>query len=306
MKLPPLNSLRAFEAVARLGSIRAAANELGTSPSTVSEHIKNIEYHLSVTLVQRKANALELTDRGATYARKIRSGLQTIASATEELGVSFQEKRLRITCVPSLANSWMPEVISKLKSDYPKFDIECDFSPSPRDLVTEGFDAAIRYGSGEYPDVHAELLLTDRIAPVCSPETKLWIKSETDLARLDKIECSEGVHSSFSQWRHWCSTALEDKGIDNLISKPAACVNSTAFAIKMLLNSRSVAILDYNSVKSELALGKLVCPLGTWVEAKNSYFFVYPKSKPLSSKAKRLKTALKNYIKLKAQPPLES
>lgn len=303
MNLPPLNSLRAFEAVARLGSIRAAAKDLGTSPSTISEHIKNIEYSVGVALVQRNANALALTAQGAIYAQSVRSGLQVIARATEELDPSRRTGTLRITCVPSLANTWMPGVLSKLKEAHPDLEVECDFSPFPRDLHAEGFDLAIRYGSGQYKDAHAELLLTDRIAPVCSPETKLWIKEETDLASLDRIECSEGMNSSVSQWHHWSSIALKSTDCSALTSQAITWVNSTSFAVEMLLKSRTIAILDYNSVKLDLTQGKLVCPLGGWVEAQHSYFIVYPKAKPLSQRAKQLKAALKAYVKLEAQPP---
>ncbi|MCZ4354145.1 LysR family transcriptional regulator [Roseovarius aestuarii] len=303
MKLPPLNSLKVFEVVARLGSIRAAANELGSSPSTVSEHIKNIEYSVGVSLVQRNSNALVLTENGKTYARSIRSGLHEIARATEQLNSSRRADSLRVTCVPSLATSWIPDVLAKLKKAHPNFEVEFDFSPSPRELIIDGFDLAIRYGSGNYKDKQAELLLTDRIAPVCSPETKLWIKSEADLEFLDRIECSEGLNPIRSQWEHWLTTSFQNPEATPLSSKSITRVNSTTFALEMLLNSRAIAILDYNSVKAELEQGRLVCPLGGWVDAQHSYYIVYPKTKPLSKRAKQFKAALKSYVKNTAQPP---
>lgn len=303
MKLPPLNSLRAFEVVARLGSIRAAAKELGTSHSTVSEHIKNIEYSVGVPLVQRNANTLFLTEHGEKYSRNVRLAFLELARATEELDLSRKVESLRITCVPSLAVTWMPHVLAKLKTSFPNIKIECDFSPSPRDLQTDGYDLAIRYGSGRYKDTHTELLLTDRIAPVCSPETKLWIKTQADLSNLDRIECSEGLNPARTQWEHWCSVALKTSESNLLESQSITRVNSTAFALEMLQTRRAIAILDYNSVKSDLAIGRLVCPLGGWVEAQHSYYIVFPKTKPLGQPAKQFKAALKAYIRDAAQPP---
>lgn len=303
MKLPPLNALRAFEAVARLGSIRGASRELRISPSAISTHIKNLEYDIGLPLVQRKANALVLTKDGARYATNIRSGLQEISRATEEITDSPKNNSLRITCVPSLATTWMPEVFAKFRETHLSVSVECDFSPLLRQLYEDGFDLAVRYGRGDYPDDHSEPLFTDRIAPVCSPETQPCVVTPADLAKLDRIECAEGVKSSKSQWQYWCSRALADTEMSEFPGQSVTLVNSSTFAVEALLNSRTIAILDYSSVRNELAEGKLVCPLGGWVEAQNSYFVAYPKGRPLSNAAKQFKAVLKKHLRTSVGTP---
>lgn len=303
MNLPPLNSLRVFELVARHGSIRAAAYHLNTSPSTVSEHIKKIEYFLGVSLFNRTPNTLVLTDDGAAYAMSIRSGLASISKATQEVMGLQETSLLRITCVPNIANTWMPAVLSKVKKANSNIDIECDFSPLPRDLLTDGYDAAVRYGSGVYADAHTEHLLTDKIAPVCSPETSHWIKKNDDLRSIDRIECSEGTNTPSTRWEYWCTRSLSKSDYRDLAIANITLVNSTAFAIEALVRDKSIAIMDYNSVKDQLLNGRLVCPLGGWIDAQHSYYFAYPKSKPLSKSAKVLKAILKSFVAMSAQPP---
>lgn len=302
-RLPPLNALRAFEAVARFGSIRAASRELNTSASTISTHIKNLEYFLGHALIERSANSITLTNSGTRYAEEVKESFGRLLHATEELCSSATAGSLKITCVPSLATTWMPDIFKEFKAANPAVGIKFDFSPLPRKLYEEGFDLAVRYGQGKYKDDHSELLLTDRIAPVCSPETQHWMRSTYKLTKVERIECAEGVGSERTQWQHWCSSAPNNDGLASLESQPVTFVNSVAFAIETLLNSRAVAILDYNSVKAELTDGRLVCPFGSWVDARNSYFVVFPKRKPLARHAKQLKAMLKSYAETSAAPP---
>ena len=302
-RLPPLNALRAFEAVARFGSIRAASRELSTSASTISTHIRNLEYFLGHALIERNANSIALTSSGARYAEEVKESFGRLLHATEELCSSATAGSLRITCVPSLATTWMPDIFREFKAANPTVGIEFDFSPLPRKLYEEGFDLAVRYGQGKYKDDHSELLLTDRIAPVCSPETQRWMRSGDNLTKVERIECAEGLGADRTQWQHWCASAPNNDGMASLESQPVTFVNSVAFAIETLLNSCSVAILDHSSVKAELDEGRLVCPLGPWVDAQNSYFVVFPKRKPLARHAKQLKAMLKSHAEVSAAPP---
>ena len=302
-RLPPLNALRAFEAVARSGSIRAASRELNTSASTISTHIRNLEYFLGHALIERTANSIELTSSGARYAEEVKESFGRLLHATEELCSSATAGSLKITCVPSLATTWMPDIFREFKSAYPTVGIEFDFSPLPRKLYEEGFDLAVRDGQGKYQDDHSELLLTDRIAPICSPETQQWMRSADDPATIGRIECAEGLGTDRTQWQHWCASVPKNDGMAHLESQPVTLVNSVAFAIETLLNNRAVAILDHNSVKAELTDGKLVCPFGSWVDAQNSYYVVFPKRKPLALHAKQLKAMLKSYAETSAAPP---
>ena len=303
-RLPPLNALRAFEAVARFGSIRAASRELRTSASTISTHIRNLEYFLGHALIERNANSIALTSAGARYAEEVKESFGHLLHATEELFSSASAGSVKLTCVPSLATTWMPDIFREFKAANPTVDIEFDFSPLPRKLYEEGFDLAVRYGQGKYKDDHSEFLLTDRVAPVCSPETQQWMCSTDTPTKVERIECAEGLGTDRTQWQHWRALVPNNDGMASLESQPVTFVNSVAFAIETLLSSRAVAILDHNSVKAELTEGKLVCPFGSWVDAQNSYFVVFPKRKPLARHAKQLKAMLKSYAEINAAPPL--
>ena len=107
MKLPPLNSLRAFEAAARTGSFTAAAGELGVTSAAVSMQVRNLENFLGKKLFQRSNNRITLTDAGMVVYHGSATALSGIAAITERLLESEKQAKLVISIVPSLAERWL-------------------------------------------------------------------------------------------------------------------------------------------------------------------------------------------------------
>ncbi|MDA0998725.1 MAG: LysR family transcriptional regulator, partial [Proteobacteria bacterium] len=106
--IPPMNALRAFEAAARLGSFKAASDELNVTPSAVSHQIGNLENMLGVRLFHRHGRRLLLSDTGDIYWRRVRDGLQRLAAATEGIAAAGARKNiLTIVAAPSLAAKWL-------------------------------------------------------------------------------------------------------------------------------------------------------------------------------------------------------
>ena len=111
MRLPPLNALRAFDAVARLGSVRAAADELAVTPAAVSQQLRVLEAHLGLALTQREGRGIALTDSGRSWHGEIARHLRAIAQAAER--VRPGRRVVQVTVVPSFGSRWNPPSASQ-------------------------------------------------------------------------------------------------------------------------------------------------------------------------------------------------
>ena len=146
MRLPPLNAVRAFDAVARLGSVRAAAEELAVTPAAVSQQLRVLEAHLGIALTQRHGRGLALTDPGRTWHGEIARHLRAIALAAER--VRPGRRVVQVTVVQSFGSRWLMPRLASFTARAPEIEVRIDASPVLADLARDPFDLAIREGRG--------------------------------------------------------------------------------------------------------------------------------------------------------------
>src|SRR6266852_3930231 len=120
-RLPPLNALRAFEAVARHQSVSAAADELCVTHSAVSRHVSKLEDHLGEKLFARDHQRLALTARGAAYA------------AAKHFGALAERRPLHIGVYPTFANRVLIPRLSRFQDEFPDIPFHVETSPGPPD-----------------------------------------------------------------------------------------------------------------------------------------------------------------------------
>ena len=106
-RLPPLNALRAFEAAARLLSLKKAAAELNVTPAAVSHQIKLLEEHAGRQLLARKPRAIELTDAARAALPHLSAGFEQLGQAARLLGGAGPELTLTVSVAPSFATCWL-------------------------------------------------------------------------------------------------------------------------------------------------------------------------------------------------------
>ncbi len=184
----PLRALQAFSAVARTGSVAAAAEELSVTASAISHLVRQLEKRLGARLFTRKGRGLALTPDGERLAAAVGPALATIADA---LSVFVRQgAELRISTLSSFAVHWLIPRLSRFQARHP--DIELLLSTSTRlvDLTTKSFDCAIRLGRGSWPDVATEELYREELVAACSPQ---WlaarrIRSPRELTRAQLLQ----------------------------------------------------------------------------------------------------------------------
>jgi LysR family glycine cleavage system transcriptional activator len=167
-RLPPLQTLRAFEATARLSSMTLAA-EMHVTHGAISRQIRKLEEHLGMKLFRRLTRQIILTEEGAEFHLAVTRLLSDLLRESERLRGRNPAKSLRISTTVSFASKWLAPRLSRFRQQYPEFDIELDVTDINVDLNDGQVDAAIRYGLGNYRDVTSERILNETVTPVCSP-----------------------------------------------------------------------------------------------------------------------------------------
>jgi LysR family glycine cleavage system transcriptional activator len=167
--LPPLNSLRVFEAVARHGSLTKAATELHVTQSAISRQLATIEEYLGVALFNREPRGVSLTKVGATYHQTIGPAFAAITTATERIAGRAEDEPLRLCAYDTFAAKWLIQRLHDFELRHPAIPIEITTRVLPIDFSEVEVDAAIQVGNGDWPGVDAYRLFDDVIEPVCSP-----------------------------------------------------------------------------------------------------------------------------------------
>ena len=168
-RLPPLNSLRLFEAAGRRSSFKSAAEELDITASAVSHGIQSLEDWLGVPLFVRSSRALGLTEAGASYLPAVQKALAMLASATDQVPSSRPRSRLAMSVTPTFAARLLLPRLTRFTATRPSLRIDLDTSYRTVEFPRDGFDVAIRLGKGEWPGLSAVPLLNEVLVPVCSP-----------------------------------------------------------------------------------------------------------------------------------------
>ena len=181
--LPPLTALRAFAALAETGSTTAAGARLNVSHAAVSQQVRQLETHMGVALVDRSGRQSRLTAEGRDLADALTLGFGAIARAVEALTAVDAGRPLQISTTPSFAAHWLMPCLSEFRQAHPRIDLMID--PTPRLVALEpgGIDIAIRYGTGDWPGLEAELLFRSPIVAVAAPH----------LVEGKRIDCPEDL-----------------------------------------------------------------------------------------------------------------
>lgn len=183
MKLPPMNALPVFEAVARLNSFTKAAEELNVSQSAISHQIRALEAYLGEELFTRQGRYLKLTEQGNQYWEAVSSGLASIERASEQVqGVASSEVRLAL--YSSFAVRWLIPNLPSLQRDYPELDLQMQMMNESPPLSDRGGDCFITIKEA-HKGFTMDLLYTERLFPVCS--RTYWKSVCDELNRLGVV-----------------------------------------------------------------------------------------------------------------------
>ena len=164
LKFPPLNSLRAFSAVAETASYTLAADRLNVTHAAVSQQVKALEKRLGVALVMRTGRGIQLTNEGALLARELEIGFATIGRGVERLSEDVANRPVQITMSPAFAVEWLMPRIAEFQIENPGITLMLNPTSEVVELKPGGIDVAIRYRDRRRPHRDVEpVLISDMI-----------------------------------------------------------------------------------------------------------------------------------------------
>ncbi|MDE8760135.1 MULTISPECIES: transcriptional regulator GcvA [Rhizobium] len=201
-QLPPLQTLRAFEATARRLSMTMAAEELHLTHGAVSRQIKALEDHLGVQLFRRLTRKIELTEAGITFFGTVTRLLSELARVAEDIRRKNDTTRLVISAGVSFASKWLTPRLHRLMAHYPDFDVHLQVTDAPVDFASGDVDVALQYGTGSYPFAAAERIMNETVSPVCAPEYRDrmgGLATPADLAKCKLIH-EIGMTTTWERW----------------------------------------------------------------------------------------------------------
>lgn len=167
--LPPLTALRALAAYADTGSMAEAGTRLNVSHAAISQQIKGLEDRMGLSLLDRAKGNGALTPEGRALAEASLDGFAAIARLAAELTGLDAERPIQVSTTPTFASAWLMPRLAAFRAKHPELSLMIDPTPELREIKPGGLDMALRYGSGDWPGLEAEMVIETPIAVVASP-----------------------------------------------------------------------------------------------------------------------------------------
>jgi LysR family glycine cleavage system transcriptional activator len=279
-KLPPLNSLRAFEAAARFGSFVLAGQELGVSSAAVSLQVKTLEENLGKKLFLRQGNRILLTDAGVGLFPRVGNALDEISDAAQSLRRVRHSRQLVISVVESFAELWL---MSRVASFSPDKSVTLDIrvQNDPIDFAKDAVDLRLTYGSAYYPGYYEHVLFADVAIPVCSPT--FWKTHQDTMGELSNVPQDKLIHvnwgpsySSNPTWMAWFKQAGNPQ---QDLDTPGLIINNLSFAIAAARSGLGVVLAPSKLVEQDIEAGTLIVASEVSIEMAKPYVCIFPNAR---------------------------
>jgi LysR family transcriptional regulator, glycine cleavage system transcriptional activator len=278
--LPPLHTLVAFEAAARLSSFSAAAQELNVSQAAVSQQIRNLEDSLGLALFNRTHKAVQLTHLGREYQHTVAAALEHLAAATRELRMTRGRERLTVAADQSMAWMWLMPRLGHFHEVNPSVSVRLVASDLESDCLDNNVDVALIHGDGAWPGRQCALLFAEEVYPVCSPgylEFAPPLDGPGDLMQHTLLHL-EDDHWEWMNWRMW----LTENGVALPANEHGLAINNYPLLIEAAKKSQGIALGWKGLVDQELDDGRLVRPLNESVRTRYGYYAVWLEGEAVS------------------------
>jgi DNA-binding transcriptional LysR family regulator len=206
-RIPPIQCLLTFEALARLRSVTQAAEELFVTPSAVSHRVKQLEQIIGTKLFGRAD--FSLTTEGSEYLAHVREGLTTLQKFPGAAGQSANpgKRKLRLAVTPTFSRSILIPRLRQFTEAYPEIDLTLQVSIPLLDVVAEDADLMVRFGTGRYADVEHVCLMQDEVTPLASPA---YVREHGPFDSPDDLDGQALLRSPLEPWRTWFAANQQD------------------------------------------------------------------------------------------------
>ena len=235
MRLPPLNALRVFDAVAQQLNFRLAAEQLNVTQGAVAQQIRKLEDDLGICLFVREPHGVALTEEGRAFLPNIRRAFELIADATA--AVRATPTRLTISVTPTFAAKWLLPRLPAFVAANPLIDLRILATEQRSSFYADGVDIAIRQGQPPFgPGLVVDFLFPQALIAVCSPGLLATLGPNPAPARLRDQVLLEDSHNL---WPEFLEQAL---GQPDVAGSKRMRFNQTSLAIDAAIAGQGIAL----------------------------------------------------------------
>jgi LysR family glycine cleavage system transcriptional activator len=267
MRIPSLQTLRAFETAGRYQSYSKAGEELGLTHSAVSHRIRELEAITGTRLFAREGNHMVPTGDGQRLLAQVRNALGLLESIFAEKPRGGARRQITISVFPAFASRWLVPRLGAFRADHPQIGLNLSLSA---DIVALGgdIDAAVRYGPGSWPGTQSRLLSDEILFPVCSP---LYF-GETGLAEPADLLRGTLLRHPWHSWAAWFQAA----GLSVAEPRDGPEYSDASLLMEAATAGEGVAMARGLTAADALRAGTLVRPFQLAIPDKYGYYFVSP------------------------------
>ncbi len=254
-RLPPLSSLRAFEAVARHASFTKAAHELHVTQSAVSHQIRGLEDYLGIRLFRRSRRSVIMTEGGSGLAPVVRDSLLRVSEAVQRLREDEEGGALRVSVLQSFAVRWLLPRLPEFTAGHPGIQIWLSATSEVVDFTHDDADVAIRLGRGGAKDLYSTPLFLEKAFPVCSPalrEAAGSPRGPSDILRQPMIQVIAEARGL--GWAEWFAAA----GLPGAEPSDGPRFSNSGLAMQAALDGQGIALGRVALALDDLIAGRLV------------------------------------------------
>ncbi|WP_454812005.1 LysR family transcriptional regulator [Labrys neptuniae] len=283
--LPSIALLTSFDAVARTGSVTAAARELNLTQGAVSRHVKALEEQLGGDLFVRERLTMRLTLAGDSYVREVRDALRRISLASLNFRANPNGGTLNLAVLPLFAMRWLAPRLPAFRQAHPEIILNLVTRLDQFDFRAEPLDAAIHFGKAQWQGAECAFLRKEEVMPVCSPDllARFGFSSAQDLRAAPLLI----LVSRPDAWEKWLSAeGAPAEGVHGMMFDQFGTLASAAIA------GLGIALMPTFLIEEELRRGELVPALDRTSPSEDSYYLVWPPERGLHPPLARFKAWL--------------
>lgn len=283
-RLPPLNSLKAFDAAARHESFLEAAGEQYVTPGSISRHVRLLENYLETELFVRRSNGVSLTSAGKDYADKVRGIFRDLRTATDRVRTPARDRAIVISALPIFAERWLYPRISSFRQAIDRVELRIEAHNGQHDADREDVDAWILYSNGQHPGYRVTRLFGEVVFPVCSPRFR---KKLSVRPSADEVIGQPLLHDIYwdTDWPDWT------RAVGATAGELAANMRFALYkgVIRAAVEGMGMAIGHAEMIAKEMDTGSLVPLAHLSVVSENAYHLVMNASSENNRSLVRLK-----------------
>ena len=267
-RIPPIQGLLAFEAVARLRSVTLASEELSVTPSAISHRIRQLETHLALKLFARHDFSLSVD--GVAYLVRVRealAALQQVPGPSDDSG----RVRLRVAVTPTFSRQLLLPRLALFRHAYPEIALSLQVTIPLLNMTAEESDIELRFGTGPFPDRESMHLQSDEVSPVCSPD---YLHEAGPFDGFDNVEAvsrARLIRTPLEPWRTWFMAC----GVAQAEPRDGDQFNDLGLVLDAAVTGFGVALMRLKLGQAWLDSGRLVRLSRRSVRSPHDYFLCW-------------------------------